>query len=286
MIKYYVQNEWEIFVRDFTADLSAGMPLFDLLRYGEYDAGKGYFTEGAELRGCQIFYTLDGEGELKYNGKTVPLIRNSIAIISCSEHFIYRTKGDNWHFYFIHFLGSSAHAVIRSINEDGIFAGIMGIDEFMLEFNAIRYHSKHRRKNTTLEVSLKIYSFMARILALKVSSDTNEYKKYEKTVSDICEYISHNLDKDLTIDHLAGFANISKFHFIRVFQNITGYTPHKYILLLQINMAKSLLNNEDLSIAEIAEKCYFGDSKNFILNFKKFTGTTPRKHRKENVYLS
>ena len=285
MIRYYVQNEWEVFITDFTDDYSTGIPVYDLKQLGEFNCGKGYFTEGYELRGCLVFYTMDGEGELVYNDKTVPLPRNSVAIISCSKHFIYRTRDDHWHFSFIHFLGPTAHALIESINEDGLFAGIMAQDDFLHEFNAIRYHTKHARKNTAIEISLRIYTIMARIMALKVAVESTEYKKYEKTINDVCEHISHNLDQKITIDDLADLAKLSKFHFIRVFQSITGYTPHKYILLLRINKAKSLLNNEDLSIAQIAEMCDFGDSKNFILNFRKFTGTTPKKYRKENIFL-
>jgi AraC-like DNA-binding protein len=285
MIRYNVQSDWEVFISNFTDDYTAGIPLYDLKQLGEFNCGQGYFTEGDELRGCLIFYTIDGEGELTYNGKTVALPKHTIAIISCSKHFLYRTKDAHWHFTYIHYLGSTAHAIIKAINEDDIFTGILGPEDFFHEFNVIRYHMKHARRNTSLEISLRLYTIMAKIMALKVSGESTEYKKYERTINEVCEHIAHNLNQKITIDDLAGLANLSKFHFIRVFQNITGYTPHKYILLLRINKAKSLLNNEDLSISQIAEMCDFGDSKNFILNFRKFTGTTPKKYRKENIFL-
>ena len=73
---------------------------------------------------------------------------------------------------------------------------------------------------------------------------------------------------------------LSKYHFIRVFKRIMGTTPYNYLTNYRINNAKILLKTTDLSVYEIAERCGFSDTSNFIVQFKKHTGQKPLEYRR------
>ena len=50
-------------------------------------------------------------------------------------------------------------------------------------------------------------------------------------------YLRSRLGDDLTVDELAGVANVSKFHFIRAFAAATGLTPYRYLRRLRMHAA-------------------------------------------------
>ncbi len=57
---------------------------------------------------------------------------------------------------------------------------------------------------------------------------------------------------NIDIDAVAAEACISKFHFIRLFRQMYGTTPHKYLTFLRMARAKELLQNG----ASISDTCY------------------------------
>ena len=54
---------------------------------------------------------------------------------------------------------------------------------------------------------------------------SGDYKK----VKSVLEYIEENLTEPFSMEELAKVAGYSKYHFIRVFTEVTGFTPADYI---------------------------------------------------------
>jgi len=61
---------------------------------------------------------------------------------------------------------------------------------------------------------------------------------------------------------------------------MTGYSPKKYMLLRRIERARFFLTNTNMSISEIAETTGMEDSNSLIRLFRKVTGISPGKFRK------
>jgi AraC family transcriptional regulator len=94
-------------------------------------------------------------------------------------------------------------------------------------------------------------------------------------LQEIKEYINEHLDRDLKLVELAAIAQISPYHFLRLFKQSIGLTPHQYILQRRIERAKFLLQHSDLGIAEIAAKTGFCDQSHLTQYFKRLVGITP-----------
>lgn len=94
----------------------------------------------------------------------------------------------------------------------------------------------------------------------------------------ITEYIIEHLDSDLKVFELAAIAQISPYHFIRLFRNATNQTPHQYVLHQRVEKAKYLLQHKNSSISEIASTVGFCDRSHFTKYFKRITGVTPRQY--------
>jgi AraC family transcriptional regulator len=95
----------------------------------------------------------------------------------------------------------------------------------------------------------------------------------------IKDYINTHLDLDLKLTELSSIAQISTYHFLRLFKKSVGMTPHQYILQQRIDRAKYLLKSSNLDISEIAFMVGFCDSSHLTRCFKSSLGKTPSQWR-------
>jgi AraC-like DNA-binding protein len=102
---------------------------------------------------------------------------------------------------------------------------------------------------------------------------------YDKSITQILEYINANLNEDLSMDKLASVFYLSKYYLMRKFKQQTGYTVHNYILQKRLIAANALIK-KGKSITTTCIECGFGDYSNFVRAFKKNFGLSPKKHYK------
>jgi AraC family transcriptional regulator len=95
----------------------------------------------------------------------------------------------------------------------------------------------------------------------------------------IKDYIDTHLDLDLKLTKLSDIAQISPYHFLRLFKKSLGITPHQYILQQRIDRAQYLLRSSNLDISEIALRVGFCDSSHLTRCFKSILGKTPSQWR-------
>lgn len=81
------------------------------------------------------------------------------------------------------------------------------------------------------------------------------------------------------LSDLAAEARLSRFHFLRSFEELTGTTPHQYLLRLRLRKAAIRLEGESARILDIALDCGFGDVSNFNRAFRAEFGKNPRAYR-------
>lgn len=91
--------------------------------------------------------------------------------------------------------------------------------------------------------------------------------------------IDRHPDANLTLDVLAREAGLSRFHFLRTFEQITGLTPHQYVRRARLREAAMRLVDESRTVLDIALDCGFGDVSNFNRAFRTEFGMSPRAYR-------
>ncbi|EME52219.1 AraC family transcriptional regulator [Amycolatopsis decaplanina] len=87
------------------------------------------------------------------------------------------------------------------------------------------------------------------------------------------------LAEPLSVAEIAGEVHLSVYHFIRVFKEKTGETPHRFLAGLRIEEARRLLRDTDLPIARIASRCGFATPGALSAAFLKHTGSRPSEYR-------
>ncbi|SKC39782.1 response regulator transcription factor [Maledivibacter halophilus] len=100
-------------------------------------------------------------------------------------------------------------------------------------------------------------------------------------LNDILEYINQNYSSEIELNKCAKEFHTSSNHISRMFKRHLGKNFIAYLNELRIKKAEKLLKDTELSIKEIAHKIGYNNLNYFYKNFKKLTGTTPKKF-KEN----
>lgn len=134
------------------------------------------------------------------------------------------------------------------------------------------------------KVNIKIKENYLSILLLLLLQKENVFAEYsnikDSRIRPVLYFITANLHKHLDIDTLAEKANVSKYHFIKIFRKEMGVTPGQYMQDVKIEKAFRLLNFSDLNINQIAETLAYPDIQTFSRAFKNKTGMAPLNYRK------
>jgi len=92
-------------------------------------------------------------------------------------------------------------------------------------------------------------------------------------------WIDTHSNQEINLEDIAGQADISPFHFLRLFSSVLGVTPHQYLVRSRLRHAARLLADDDTSVTNIAYDVGFGDLSNFVRTFHRAAGVSPRKFR-------
>jgi len=95
----------------------------------------------------------------------------------------------------------------------------------------------------------------------------------------VVQFIEKQLAEKLSVPELAQQVGISPYHFVRLFKQTTGLTPHQYLLSRRIERARRLLEDENLSIAVIAVDTGFASQSHLTELFRREFGITPAVYR-------
>jgi AraC family transcriptional regulator len=97
-----------------------------------------------------------------------------------------------------------------------------------------------------------------------------------KRLSTIFNYIESNIEKKISIHHLASIAAMSPYHFCREFKKLAGKSPYQIVIKCRLRRAIYLLQTSHDSINEIALRTGFSSQSHLSDLIKRDTGMTPR----------
>jgi AraC-like DNA-binding protein len=93
-------------------------------------------------------------------------------------------------------------------------------------------------------------------------------------------WIDAHAHEPVDLDTCARVAGVSTFHFLRLFVNVLGVTPHQYLVRSRLRRAARLLATDGRAITEVAYEVGFNDLSNFVRSFRRAAGVSPRGFRK------
>jgi AraC-like DNA-binding protein len=93
-------------------------------------------------------------------------------------------------------------------------------------------------------------------------------------------FIDKHFADNIDLNHIAGEAAFSKFHFIRLFNSVYKKTPYQYLSYVRVERAKELLKT-DIAVAEVCYAVGFESISSFTGLFKRLTGYVPSVYQAE-----
>lgn len=156
-------------------------------------------------------------------------------------------------------------------DDEGILADSLQRRDFVLKM-----------RNADNEQKLKDYVLQFFTEAAQmIKAERDEHSR--DAVKTAKKYIDANLDKDISLKHVASMVYMNSNYFSNLFKRKTGISFSEYVSERKISRAKELLADRGVRILDIATQLGFKDQRYFSSFFKNHTGLTPTQYREENI---
>lgn len=92
-------------------------------------------------------------------------------------------------------------------------------------------------------------------------------------------WIDAHSHRAIELQDIAGEAGLSPFHFLRLFSNVLGVSPHQYLVRSRLRHAARLLADDERPVTDVAYDVGFADLSNFVRTFHRAAGVSPLRFR-------
>ena len=93
-------------------------------------------------------------------------------------------------------------------------------------------------------------------------------------------YIRDTYAMPISLSDVAKEANLSRYHFLRVYRTTFQETPHEFLVRLRIDRAKQLLAKGQYSVTDTCFEVGFSSLGSFSTLFSKYVGLSPSEYRR------
>ncbi len=253
--------------------------LFYIKAFSLMYSKSGYSTRRANEHSYLLLFTYDGQGFLEYEGKTYTLSKGEGFLIDCRRPHFYKSMDSHWTHADLHFNGY--------LSDDffGIFKGNNCLTFRQFCDGSFQEHLEDLVELYTgilpyreMLISQKLHAILTMLLT-SASFYRESAEKIPENLGWLLKYMQNSYHRHLTLDALSEFSGISKPHLIRLFHKYVGCTPREYLIQLQIEHARQLLETTDLTVRQIGIMVGVEESNYFSRLFKLKTGMSPTEWR-------
>ncbi|RYB93365.1 AraC family transcriptional regulator [Nocardioides oleivorans] len=89
------------------------------------------------------------------------------------------------------------------------------------------------------------------------------------------DHLDRHFDEPFDLDHLAGLAGMSRFHFARSFATTYRTTPAAYLAARRVERAQDLLRGANLTVTEVCHAVGYSSLGSFSSRFREIVGESP-----------
>ncbi|MFY0630597.1 MAG: helix-turn-helix domain-containing protein [Flavobacteriaceae bacterium] len=267
-------------------------PTKDALIYQE-DYEYIFYDKFHQHQEIQLSYILEGEGTLIVGDTISNYQKGDVLAIGSNLPHLFKSEPNS---------KTKSHMLTLFFTEDGF-----GNDFFKLEelsevhsfFNRIEngfkvtsYKKQLEQAFLALKESSKLERFVYFLQILKLTSKGKKQslssyaygKNYSadegKRMQDVMSFTMNHFHQVITLDEISQVAAMTKNAFCKYFKKRTNKTYVQFLNELRIeNASKLLLNKNELSVAEVAYQCGFGNLSNFNRQFKTVKKKTPSQYK-------
>ncbi len=229
----------------------------------------------------QILFSITGSGILKYDNKTVTIDEGDIFFLPAGYPHEYYTENESWDVRWVAFDG---YACPHILSQFGMTAPVVIRDRDCSTMQKLYSRMYTIQKTDRIYGNYNCSGYMyACLIEFHRLMDTRENKLRSdrlRLLTPVLDYIDENFQTDFPLTVLAEKAGITPQHLCRIFRQTMNMRPNEYLTQRRLQEAKTLLQRNELPIAEIAVRSGFPDAGYFSTVFRKHEGLTPMEYRK------
>lgn len=248
-----------------------------VLGYFYYEPG--YYLKRNKYDSFLLMHIKSGKCILKIDGQTYTARKDELILLDCYQPHEYGNGGsDILETSWLHFDGPLAREYFDLIvsNHGPV---IHPRNLYAISHNMEKTLNLFRNSDPIKESSVSGYITQMLTELLNTRTDSVKDSSRKQMVENALVYINEHFSEPLSLDLIAQNANLSPYHFTRVFTAETGFTPHQYLIATRINSAKFLLKTPEMTIKEIAFSSGFNSESSFCSTFRKWEHMTPSEYR-------
>jgi AraC family transcriptional regulator len=133
------------------------------------------------------------------------------------------------------------------------------------------------------EVGLTLARRLAELLSDRPRLRGNPAARDRRRAVEAALWIDAHSHESIGLDAIARNAQLSMFHFLRVFNRVFGVTPHQYLVRSRLRHAVRLLTQDTRAITDVAFDVGFNDLSNFVRTFHRAAGISPARFRRSTL---
>ncbi len=225
-----------------------------------------------------------GEGDLTYRGKDFLTPPASLFIVHPGEvHSNRAFENEGCSFRTIFLETAAMENVVAQIHcQEKIlpfFPSTMVFDKRTIK-EFVSLHQSLEESSPTLERETRLQNFLVGLITCFAENRLSlpAYRKEQKAIKQASDYLIANYMENISLGKLASLANLSPYHFNRVFSDQFGIPPHAFQVQLRLAKAKKFLR-EGMEIAQVAFQTGFADQSHLTRHFKRVIGITPGQYQ-------
>lgn len=265
------------------------MPATTLLQRGPLSVLDYRCTAGpddrpyAELfRDHSISYVRRGSFGCRSRGRTFELVAGSVLIGHPGDEYLcthdHHVCGDECLSF--HFAPELADTIGGS--RDGWRVGALPpLPELMVLGELAQAATQGRSDVGIDEIGLLLAARFVDVQSGRTRKTSAPQARDRRRAVEVAMWMDAHAHEDIDLDAAAHAANLSAFHFLRLFANVLGVTPHQYLVCSRLRHAARLLaDDEARAITDIAYDVGFKDLSNFVRSFGRAAGVSPGAFRR------
>ncbi|HXF16326.1 MAG TPA: AraC family transcriptional regulator [Burkholderiales bacterium] len=230
---------------------------------------------------CSVSYVRQGSFGYRTRGKVFELVTGSVLVGKAGEEFTcthdYHGCGDECLAF--HLDPEAADAIgWRTGNWQS--TGLPPLPELMV-IGELAQTAADGTSNVGIdEIGWLFPLRLAQVLSGRLQDPQKAGSRDRRRAVEAALWLETHAHEEIDLEGAARQADMSSFHFLRVFAKVIGVTPHQYLVRSRLRHASRLLAADERPITDIAFDVGFADLSNFVRTFHRAAGVSPRAFRK------
>ncbi len=282
--------------------LRKGVPFFaDHCLFVEDISGGMHFP--SHFTGLGIIALLKGGGSFRVNDSPIALDENSFVVVNRGSTLSFKVAGGGARICLLYFNSTLSEILSAGFFRDSrhVSSTDSAVDFSLLEHVHYQNATLKNHLNLLIDLSNSCASFhslkadmvirsmlndlmaenyaaissSARLPVVKKTTQVALFKRLQLAR----QWMEHNFAEEANLKQAADIAMLNQEHFLRMFKQAFGTTPHQYLIEVRLLEAKRLLKTTDDPVSVICQQVGFESLSTFSGKFKQKTGATPAQFR-------